>query len=368
MGLPSVTIIVPIRNEARYIAECLNALLNLHYPMDRVEILVVDGMSEDGTRDIVAGYAGQHVNVKLIDNPSRIVPTALNLGIREAHGQVIIRVDGHAVVDENFLWRSIETLMRSKADCVGGPIETVGETWRARVIALAQSSPLGVGNAAFRYARDERAVDTLAFGTYRAELFAKIGMFDEELVRNQDDEFNFRLIRAGGRILLNPKIRSLYHSRASLRGLWKQYDEYGFWKVRVIQKHGRPASWRHLVPAAFVLALALLTVTSVVVPPHLWLLLALIPYGSVLCAASIWIGARKGWQYAPLLPAAFATMHLGYGTGFLMGLLRFVLLQRPAVPAFAHGSVATQRADLPGTPFLVSQSDSSRREPSLRDY
>ncbi len=337
MGLPRITVIVPIRNEAKYIARCLDALLNAHYPPDKVEILVVDGMSDDGTREIVSSYAAQNPRLKLLDNPKRIVPTALNRGIRAARGEIIARVDGHAVVDENYLWRCVQKMMQTDAECVGGPINTVGETWRARTIALAQSSPLGVGTAAFRYAQDEREVDTLAFGAYRAELFRKIGMFDEELVRNQDDEFNFRLVRNGGTIWMSPKIRSTYFSRASLRGLWKQYFEYGFWTVRVIQKHGRPASWRHLVPVTFVLALGSSLLTSLVIPPHLWFLLVLVPYVLALVGVSMLLGARQGWKYVPLLPPAFATMHLAYGLGFLRGLFQFTR-SRPALATNTPGT------------------------------
>ena len=166
---PCITIIMPIRNEARCIARALHAVLRQDYPRDKVEILVIDGMSEDGTRDIVTAMAVGEPHVQLIDNPERIVPTALNRGVRAAHGEIIIRVDGHAVIAPDYLRRCVETLEVVDADCVGGPIHTVGETPRACGIALAQSSPFGVGNAAFRYATKERYVDTLAFGAYRRQ-------------------------------------------------------------------------------------------------------------------------------------------------------------------------------------------------------
>jgi succinoglycan biosynthesis protein ExoA len=317
--LPLITIIMPIRNEARYIARALNAVLAQDYPADKMEILVVDGMSEDGTRETVAAMAVREPRVRFMDNPERIVPTALNRGVRAAQGEIIIRVDGHAVIAPDYLRRCVETLAVIDADCVGGPIQTVGETPRACGIALAQSSPFGVGNAAFRYACKERYVDTLAFGAYRREVFDRIGLFDPALVRNQDDEFNLRLIRAGGKIWLCPMIQSTYYARSSLCSLWKQYFAYGFWKVRVIQKHGRPASWRHLVPAAFVLALLTAAGMSVLVPSYQWSLTVLLPYSLVLLFTSLWLAARNGWQYAPLLPLAFVTMHVGYGLGFLIG-------------------------------------------------
>ena len=320
---PLVSIILPIRNEARYIARCLQAVLTQDYPRDRIEILVVDGMSEDGTREMVARFAAQDPRVQLIDNPQRIVPTAMNRGIRLAHGSVVVRVDGHAVIAEDYVRRCIQDLAKVDADCVGGAICTIGETWVASAIAIAQSSPFGVGNAAFRYATSAQHVDTLAFGAYRRQVFDRIGLFDEELVRNQDDEFNFRLLRRGGKIWLDPEIRSDYFSRATLSALWNQYREYGFWKVRVIQIHSQPASWRHLVPGAFVLTLLASAVLSFVLGSPIVGLAAAALYALVSLSASFWLGVHKGWRYVPILPVAFATMHMAYGVGFLAGLVRF---------------------------------------------
>jgi glycosyltransferase involved in cell wall biosynthesis len=324
---PLVTVILPIRNEARYIARCLEAVLTQDYALNKMEVLIVDGMSEDGTREICSQFANRksQIAIRVLNNPERIVPTALNRGIRAARGDVIVRVDGHAVIAPDYVRRCVEVLARVDADCVGGAIRTIGETWIARGIALAQSSPFGVGNAAFRYSDHAQYVDTLAFGAHRREVFDRIGLFDEELVRNQDDEFNFRLIRAGGKIWLDPEIRSEYFSRASLRGLWKQYFEYGFWKVRVIQKYHRPASWRHLVPVTFVLALGASVVVSALAQSPLWFLLVIAPYALASLIASLWIAARKGWQYLPVLPLAFAAMHLAYGIGFVAGIIRFGL-------------------------------------------
>ncbi len=331
MDEPFVTIILPIRNESRHIARTLESILAQNYPAEQMEILVIDGMSDDGTRQIVTEFTRRDARVRLLDNPQRIVPTAMNKGIRAACGSNIVRVDGHAVIESDYVRRCVEGLANIQADCVGGPILTVGETEIARAIALAQSSPFGVGNAVFRYAQTAGYVDTLAFGAYRREVFDRIGLFDEELVRNQDDELNFRLIQSGGKIWLDPKIRSTYFSRSTLRGLWKQYFEYGFWKVRVIQKHRRPASFRHLVPGAFVLALASSLVLGWLVGSPLFLFTVLLPYLFVSLFVSLWIAARAGWRYVPLLPLAFATMHLAYGCGFLAGIARFGFAKaRPA--------------------------------------
>jgi len=326
-----ITIILPIRNEARYIERCLDAVLSQTYPRECLEILIVDGMSDDGTREIVRGMIARQgnlqsaiCNLQLLDNPDRIVPTALNLGIRAARGEIIVRVDGHCVIAADYIARCIQALHTVDADCVGGAIETIGETYTARSIAFAQSSPFGVGGARFRYSNRAEYVDTLAFGAYRREVFDRIGLFDEELVRNQDDEFNFRLTRAGGKIWLDPQIKSVYYSRGTLRGLWKQYFEYGFWKVRVMQKHGRPASLRHLVPALFVLALCAAFVGTLVTQQWIWFGLIALPYVLASVTASLVTAARRDWRTLPLLPLVFFVLHCAYGVGFLFGLVRWI--------------------------------------------
>ena len=317
-----VTIIMPIRNEAAFITHSLGAVLAQEYPAECMEILVVDGMSDDGTRQIVERLRKAHAehSIRLLDNPGRIVPTGFNIALDEARGDVIIRVDGHCEISPNYVRRCVELLEETGAECVGGALVTVGEGVIAQSIALAQSSPFGVGGVAFRTGVGEgRHVDTLAFGAYRRELFERIGGFDEELVRNQDDEFNFRLTQGGGRIWLDPSIQSRYYSRSSLPTLWRQYYQYGFYKVRVIQKRNAVPSWRHLVPATFVLALlASLLAASLTRRPRLALIVAG-PYALANGAASVATGWGKGAALS-LLPLVYAILHLSYGLGFLHGL------------------------------------------------
>lgn len=274
---PPIIIILPIRNESRHIARTLESILAQDYPAEQMDILVVDGMSNDGTRQIVSEFAQRESRVHLLDNPQRIVPTAMNKGIRAARGAIIVRVDGHTVIERDYVRRCVEALSTTGADNVGGPMRAASDTWIGKAIVLATSSPFGVGGARFHYAETPGWVDTVYMGAYRREVFERIGLFDEELVRNQDDEFNFRLTQAGGKIWLDPQIRSTYFSRSTLRGLWKQYFEYGLWKVRVIQKHRRPASWRHLVPAAFVLALLGSSFLSVLTKSPLFIFTVLLP-------------------------------------------------------------------------------------------
>ncbi len=342
---PSVSIILPIRNEKRYIEQCLGGVLTQDYPQDKIEVLAVDGMSTDGTREMVKVFAARDSRLRLLDNPQRIVPVALNRGIQVAQGTLIIRVDGHAVIAPDYVRRCVEVLARVQADCVGGAIRTIGVTLTARAIALAQSSPFGVGNAAFRYATRAQYVDTLAFGAYRREIFDQIGLFDEELVRNQDDEFNFRLLRNGGKIWLDPSIRSDYFSRSTLYGLWRQYLEYGFWKVRVIQKHGRLASWRHLVPVTFVLALLGSVALDAFYNSVAYTLFVIVPYLLVSLAASGRIAARNGWRYLTVLPFAFGIMHLAYGLGFLVGMVRFSLVRHSEYKAASETAISSGSND-----------------------
>lgn len=322
---PRVTIIMPIRNEGGFIGRSLGAVLAQDYPAERMEVLVVDGLSDDATRDLIAHTIVAHPGaapVTVLDNPGRIVPTGMNIGLRRARGDVIVRVDGHCEIAPDYVRRCVEALQETGADNVGGLQRAVGETPVGEAIALANSSPFGVGGARFHYASEPGWADTVYLGAYRREVFDRVGGFDEELVRNQDDELNFRLIQAGGRIWLDPAIRSTYYSRAALPKLWRQYYQYGLYKVLVIRKRGAVASWRHLVPAAFVLSLALSLLLALVTRrPRLGLLVAG-PYAAANLGASLWTG-RRAPRALPLLPPAFAAMHVAYGLGFLVGLYRW---------------------------------------------
>lgn len=329
--LPTVTIIMPIRNEASFIARGIDSVVRQDYPAERMEILVVDGMSNDGTREVVQQIADQPrrpngeplPSIHLLDNPAGIVPVAMNIGLRHTHNEIVIRIDGHCEIPPDYVRRCVAALDASGAACAGGLIITVGDTVRARAIALAQSSTFGVGGVAFRTGHGQpRYVDTLAFGAYRREVFQRIGGFDEELVRNQDDELNFRLIQAGGKIWLDPSIQAVYYSRSSLRKLWRQYYEYGLYKVRVIQKRGGVAAWRHLVPALFVLSL-LGSLISGALTRRPWLTLSVAgPYGLVNLGVSMWI-CRNEPLALPFTPLAFLALHFAYGLGFLAGLWRW---------------------------------------------
>jgi len=217
---PFVSVLMPVRNEAAFIQRSLGSVLAQDYSPEHMEIIVADGLSNDGTRDIVNVLRRQNPNVSLIDNSGKIVATGLNAALGVAKGEIIVRVDGHCEIATDYVSRCVSHLTEDKVDCVGGPLETIGETYVARVIAAAMSSNFGVGNSAFRVGTKEaKFVDTVAFPGFRRETIQRAGAFDEELVRNQDDEYSYRVRKLGGRILLSPEIQSRYYSRASLRKL-----------------------------------------------------------------------------------------------------------------------------------------------------
>ncbi|MFN7926763.1 MAG: glycosyltransferase family 2 protein [Blastocatellia bacterium] len=324
--LPFVSLVMPIRNEGAFIARALGAVLAQDYPRERLEILVADGMSTDQTRQIVVQHQARDARVRLIDNPGQFVATGLNAALRAARGDIIVRADGHCEIAPDYVRRCVQRLQHDKVDGVGGPIETIGETYVAQAIALAMSSAFGVGGSAFRTVKDrEMIVESVAFPAYTRRAVEMAGFFDEELIRNQDDEYNYRLCALGGRILLAPEIQSRYYSRSSLRSLWRQYFQYGFWKVRVMQKHLGQMRWRQFVPPLFVAALfvaLVLALFSTLGQGLLALVLGLYLLanfvGSVITAAQ----AGKG-RLLPALPVTFAILHLAYGLGFWRGLMKF---------------------------------------------
>jgi len=329
-GFPLVSIIMPIRNEAEFIERAIESILNNDYPSDKMEILVVDGCSDDGTQDIVRKIAAQHSCIKLLDNPARIQAAAMNIGIKACRGEVFIRVDGHAEVPPDFIKKSVKCLdEHPEAWCVGGSIKTISISYIGKSIAAAMRSPVGVGNAMFRLGNYEGFVDTIAFGAYRRWTFQKVGPFDEELVRSEDDEFNRRIILAGGKIWMSSSIWSTYYARSSLRKLWRQYFQDGFWRIKTLQKHGKPAKLRRIVPLLFTSSLIVLALAGIVWQVFWWMLVALLAvYALGLVYGSIQVGAKAGWKYSLLAPIVFAILHFAYGFGGLWGIVRFVLLGR----------------------------------------
>jgi cellulose synthase/poly-beta-1,6-N-acetylglucosamine synthase-like glycosyltransferase len=315
-----------IRDEENYIQRSLEAVMAQDYPIDSLEIIVCDGISSDKTHKTIVDYSTLHPQptIRILENPGKIVPTGMNIALRQAKGEIIIRVDGHTVIAPDYVRQCVDTLQRTNADNVGGKMNALGINPFGIVVAVATSTPFGTGGGRFHYSDKEEWVDTVYMGAWPRRVFEKIGLFDEELVRDQDDEFNYRLRDQGGQILLSPAIHSDYTVRSTPRALWRQYYQYGFWKVRVLQKHPRQMSLRQYVPPAFVLSLLIGILVSFFNPWGMWLLGGVIgTYLLANLATSSWIAVRRGWYFLMFLPPVFGILHLSYGLGFLVGLLKF---------------------------------------------
>ena len=331
-GLPLVSIIIPTRNEEKYIGKCLQSVIDQDYPKDLIEILVLDGMSEDKTKEIVKGYIEQYSFIKILDNTKKVIPPALNIGIKKAKGEVIIRMDAHSIYKKDYISKSVKYLLDYNTDNVGGVCftEPGANTIIANAIALALSSRFGVGNAYFRVgAKEPKYVDTVPFGCYKKGIFEKIGLFDEELLWSEDDEFNTRIIKNGGKILLVPEIVSHYHARENLSRTAEQYFRYAHSKIRAAQKLGKIYTWRQFIPLVFVASLICTGLLSILSNYFLWLfLLIIVLYLSANLVFSFSIAVKKGLKFLTVLPIAFATLHFSYGFGYLKGIWDFVVLKR----------------------------------------
>ena len=329
---PHVSVILPCRNEAKNIRSCLDSVVASDFPKDQLELLVVDGQSDDGTREIVLEFSKRHQWIRLLDNIRRITPAAMNIGIQSSKGQIVMRMDAHTVYPANYVSGLVEWLVRSKADNVGGVCITrpANETPKAHAIAFALSHPWGVGNAHFRIgSADPKWVDTVPFGCYRREVFDRIGLYDEALVRNQDDELNHRLIKRGGRILLVPEIKSFYTARGSLGNLWVMYYQYGYFKPLAARTIGAVMTARQLVPSAFVMSLAL---TAALAPwsymMALFFTAIVIAYVALDLSISTRTALDRSVRCGFWSVVVFPILHMSYGIGYLKGILDFIVLRK----------------------------------------
>jgi len=322
------TVIICTRNEERHISACLESLLANTYPIDRVQILVCDGRSTDATRDLVQQIADEHPCVGLVDNPGHTAPRGFNLGIDSATGDVVAILSAHATVAPDWIERCVLALQdHPEVAGVGGRMTTVAKGTWGPIIADALSCPFGVGYNRFRIGGSPGYADTIVFGAYRRETFKTYGVFDEELARNQDDEFNYRVRSRGGKLWFDPSIQSTYYARSSPAHLYRQYAQYGFWKPLVYRKCPGTFAWRQLAPPAFVASVAASIVLGVVWPPAWWALAVI--GGLYVSAAALFsarIAARLRSSRALALPLAFLTIHLAYGAHFLSGFLYFCVL------------------------------------------
>ncbi len=331
-----VSIIIPCRNEREFIGKCLDSVLANDFPKEELEILVVDGMSEDGTREIVAEYAQRYPFIRLIDNPHRVTPYALNIGIAASRGEIVMRIDAHAVYSAEYVRRCVESLILYVADNVGGIRRSIprDDSLRGKAIAECMSHRFGVGGSRYRYVNltEPEAVDVVPFFCCRKEKLLELGGFNERLTRNQDMDFNNRLRRAGGKMLIVPGATCFYYQRTDWTSFLKRAFSDGIWAVLGFAYASHFPVWpRHLVPLAFVSGVVGAALAGVFVPAAWWLLLAII--GSYLVAdlaASIDLARRtRDGRYVFMAPLVFAAFHTMYGLGSLWGCLKLA-----AMPAF----------------------------------
>ena len=306
-----VSVIIPCRNEENFIRKCLDSILEQDYPKENLEVLVIDGQSQDNTRKIVLDYSKNNHFIQLISNPKKITPTALNLGIKQAIGQIIIRMDVHAEYEKEYISKCVEYLKEYKADNVGGVMKTLPakETNIAKAISFCLSNIFGVASYFRIGAKKPKFVDTVFGGCYKREVFDKIGLFNENLLRTQDMEFNLRLRKAGGTILLAPDIVSYYYPSASFKDFFLHNFSDGVWAVYPLKFVKIPLRLRHYLSLIFVLTL----------PLSIWLYIPANLFFSFL------ISLKHGLKYFFIMPFVFINRHFGYGFGSLWGLIKLII-------------------------------------------
>jgi len=333
-NLPLVSIIIPCRNEEKFIGKCLESILNQDYPKEKTEVLVVDGMSEDKTREIIRNWKLKIGNLKLLDNPKKITPFAFNIGIKKAKGEIIILMGAHAFYEKGYISKCIRYLQEYKADNVGGVVKIVpsNEKLISKAIALSLSSRFGAGDAYYKtgYSGKPRLVDTVFGGCYKREVFEKIGLFNESLVRSQDMEFNLRLKKAGGKILLVPEIVAYYYPKPNLKDFFIYNIKCGIWPTYSLKFVRKPYCLRHYIPLIFILSLLGTGLLGIFFSVFFWLFLFIMGlYFLVSVYYSVKIALEeKDFRFLFLVPIVFCARHIGYGLGSALGLLTPLIIKK----------------------------------------
>lgn len=328
--MPLVSIIVPCYNEQATIRLLLEALYVQSHPRPEMEVIIADGLSTDFTREEIASFQQEHpdLRVRVVDNPKRTIPSGLNRAVESAQGEILLRLDAHSMPYPDYVARCVSALRNGLGDNVGGiwEIQPGGQDWQARSIAAAAAHPLGVGDARYRVGGQAQAVDTVPFGAFHRSLVARIGMYDETLLTNEDYEFNVRVRASGGTVWLDPAIRSRYFARRSLGALARQYWRYGYWKARMLWRYPETFRWRQLA-GVFVLSFLVLGVSGIWFAPARWLFGSeLVIYTLALLVVGIQEAFRKRDPALSLgVPLAIATMHFTWGAAFLWSLLSSIL-------------------------------------------
>ena len=338
MLLPFISVILPVRNEERYIDACVASIFAQDYPADQMEVIFVDGCSEDRTVALLDRQREAHPQIIVLHNPNRTVPYAMNIGIAHSRGEVIVRLDAHAEYPPDYVRLSVETLLTKECDNAGGVFETRGRGFMGEAIAEMLKTPLGVGNATYRLTTEDGYVDTVPFGCWRRELFDRIGGFDERMTRNQDNELNFRIRKNGGKIFMNGRIRVIYYCRDTMRGIMRMGFMNGKWNVITMALVPGSMGVRHFVPLAFVLSTIVLLLLTLLTRSMLFGGLLALEWGAYLLLDffySYTIAKEKGWRFLPVELILYPAFHFAYGTGSLCGIC--------ALPRFIRGERKKKR-------------------------
>lgn len=328
MTLPQVSLIIPCLNEETTISKLLDAVLHQTFEIEKCEVIIADAMSTDNTREQIVEFQRQHpeMHINLIDNPQRIIPVGVNFALDQSEGEFIVRLDAHTIPAKDYVEKCIRALQAGKGDNVGGVLDVkpARNTWIARSIACAAVHPLGVGDALYRHASVATEADTVAFGSFRRTLIDRIGKFDENLLANEDYEFNARIRASGGKIWVDPSIRAVYFSRPDLGALARQYFTYGFWKYKMLKRYPGTIRWRQALPPVFVFGLLMLLLLSLFwYPARIFMAVTILIYLAILVAGSIKPAINAGEPFKIIgIPLAIITMHLSWGAGFWWSLLK----------------------------------------------
>ncbi|NJD57822.1 MAG: glycosyltransferase family 2 protein [Anaerolineales bacterium] len=323
-----ISIIVPCYNEEATIRKLLDAICAQTVPMVDIEVVIADGLSTDGTRAVINDYRREHpeLEVHIVDNTQRVIPSGLNRAIEGARGSYIVRMDAHSIPDPDYIRKCVDELKKGLGDNVGGiwKIHPGNSSWIARSIALAAAHPLGAGDARYRIGGVAQEVETVPFGTFHRDIFEQIGMFDESLLTNEDYEFNTRIRQSGGKVWLDPSITSIYYARPTLRELAAQYWRYGYWKAQMLRKYPKTLRWRQAIPPVFVAVLIILGLLVVGMSLARWLLaIIVILYTIILLGIGIQMSLQhKKMSYIIGVPLALATIQIAWGAAFLWGMFR----------------------------------------------
>lgn len=321
--LPFVSVLLVTRNEKDCIKKSLMSLINQTYPKDKYEILIIDGCSTDGSLDIIKelqnAYNKGGFTLRVVHNPKKILATGWNIGIRSSKGEYVVRLDAHATADPDFIEKSVMTMQRVAAICVGGKLSSKSLNGEDNVISYVLSSPFGVGNSSFRVSKEEGYADTAVYGLYKKEIFEKVGYFDEKMVRNQDIEMHSRIKKEGGKFYFNPAIKSTYYTRNTVKKMLKQAFGNGQWNMVLLRRRCGALSFRHLVPFAFVLSLIGAIILGFLYPIF-WIAAAIVIL--IHLVLGIYFASEKTKKVHQIfaMPFLFISLHIAYGAGYIRGL------------------------------------------------